>query len=217
MLRWYEKGTIPEILEPEEEKEYILRMKKDGDRKARQMLIMHNLRLAVWTAEKYKCGEQEQEDLMSVATIGLIKAVDTFNPSFRSRISTYAVKCIKYEILMYLRKMNQVRSREDCVPDFCAYLMKAGDSTEREAVENLCREELMDAMNNLPAADRELLKRRYGLSSGMRLCSSAGGISQEEAARALGISQSCLSRKERRILRRLRRCLDGTVDQGSLH
>ena len=204
MLCWYDKGTLPEILEPEEEKEYILRMKKNGDLKARQMLIIHNLRLAVWTAEKFECSGQEQEDVMSVAAIGLMKAIDNFNPSFCSRVSTYAVKCIENEILMYLRKMNYIRSKEDSVPDFRVHPADAGDSAEKEAVENICREELLDAMDNLPDSDRDLLEKRYGLSGGRRSRFTEGGVSQEEAAKAMGISQSCLSRKERRILNRLR-------------
>ena len=196
------KKTLPEILSPEEEKELIGKLKTNERKNAREALVLRNMRLVSWIAQKYR-DEYEQEELFQVGTVGLIKAVDSFDPSFERRISTYASRCIENEIRMYLRKEKQIGQNEVCTGFPCTDESLPGisykDPVGNTAVQHVLADQLVHAVNGLAPDERRFLMLRYGADT---------AYSQARTAAVLGISQSCLSRKERRILRKLRSSLE---------
>lgn len=203
---------LPPPLTPEEEKALLARM-ADGDPAARDELITHNLRLVVYLAKKYEGSGVPSEDMVSIGTIGLIKAVNTFTPERSIKLATYASRCIGNEILMYLRKSSN-RRQEASIDE---PLNIDGDGNElllsdilgsdenmvgQQLEQDAERAGLRRAVNSLSARERRIMELRFGLTDGVER-------TQKEAADALGISQSYISRLEKRIIQTLKLQLEG--------
>ena len=198
---------LPPPLTPEEEKALLARM-ADGDPAARDALITHNLRLVVYLAKKYEGSGVPSEDMVSIGTIGLIKAVNTFTPERSIKLATYASRCIGNEILMYLRKSSN-RRQEASIDE---PLNIDGDGNELLLSDVLSSEEnqvgqrleqdaerasLRRSVEQLLPRERQIMELRFGLLDGVER-------TQKEVADAIGISQSYISRLEKRIIRQLR-------------
>lgn len=198
---------LPPPLTPEEEKALLARM-ADGDPAARDELITHNLRLVVYLAKKYESSGVPAEDMISIGTIGLIKAVNTFTPERSIKLATYASRCIGNEILMYLRKSSN-RRQEASIDE---PLNVDGDGNELLLSDILGSDEnqisqrleqdaeravLRRAVDSLSPRERQIMELRFGLADGIER-------TQKEAADALGISQSYISRLEKRIIHTLK-------------
>ena len=176
---------------------------------ARAVLIEHNLRLVVYIAKKFENAGVNVEDLISIGTIGLIKAVNTFKIDKQIKLATYASRCIENEILMYLRRNTRLKSEvsldEPLNVDWDGNELLLSDilGTENDIVSQHIEEEvnrnlLYSAMNKLQPREKELMEMRFGLKSGREM-------TQKEVADRLGISQSYISRLEKRIITRLQR------------
>ena len=198
---------LPPPLTSEEEKDLLARM-ADGDPAARDALITHNLRLVVYLAKKYEGSGVPSEDMVSIGTIGLIKAVNTFTPERSIKLATYASRCIGNEILMYLRKSSN-RRQEASIDE---PLNIDGDGNELLLSDVLSSEEnqvgqrleqdaerasLRRSVEQLSPRERQIMELRFGLLDGVER-------TQKEVADAIGISQSYISRLEKRIIRQLR-------------
>jgi RNA polymerase sporulation-specific sigma factor len=192
-----------------EEEAILLEKLPSGDAAVRGMLIERNLRLVVYIARKFENTGINIEDLVSIGTIGLIKAVNTFDPSKRIKLATYASRCIENEILMYLRRNNKVRSEvsfdEPLNIDWDGnelllsdVLGTDDDIIYRNIEEEVDRTILRDALNKLSDREREIMELRFGLNG-------EGEKTQKDVADLLGISQSYISRLEKRIIKRLRK------------
>ena len=180
-----------------------------GSDEARSMLIEHNLRLVVYIAKKFENSGVNVEDLISIGTIGLIKAVNTFKTDKNIKLATYASRCIENEILMYLRRSTKLKSEvsldEPLNVDWDGNELLLSDilGTEHDTVSQHLEEEvnrslLYSAMAKLTPRERELMEMRFGLKNGKEM-------TQKEVADKLGISQSYISRLEKRIITRLQR------------
>jgi RNA polymerase sporulation-specific sigma factor len=191
------------------EEAYLLERIGDGDPAVRGVLIERNLRLVVYIARKFENTGIPIEDLVSIGTIGLIKAVNTFDPAKRIKLATYASKCIENEILMYLRRTAKLRAEvsfdEPLNVDWDGNELLLSDvlGTEpdivyRDLEEEVDRTLLRKAMAKLAGREKRIVELRYGLHDGTER-------TQKEVADLLGISQSYISRLEKRILKRLRR------------
>lgn len=196
---------LPKPLDSQEEKELIERMNEDE--KARNKLILHNLRLVVYIAKRYDVSSSEMEDLISIGTIGLIKGVNTYKRDKNIKLVTYASRCIENEILMFLRKKSkrgkEISLDEPLNVDYDGNELLLGDivGTEHDLVEkqferNENKRMLMKAVNQLDERDRMILKMRYGIEE--------NEATQKDIADKLGISQSYISRLEKRILLQLK-------------
>ena len=181
---------LPPPLTPEQEKALLAEMAA-GSAAARDALITHNLRLVVYLAKKYESSGVPTEDLISIGTIGLIKAVNTYSPDRCIKLATYASRCIGNEILMYLRKSSN-RRQEASIDE---PLNVDGDGNDAE------RAVLRRAVAALSPRERQIMELRFGLADGVER-------TQKEAADALGISQSYISRLEKRILHQLKAQLE---------
>ena len=200
--------TLPPPLEREDE-ETAIRALDVGDDAARRLLIEHNLRLVVFIARRFENTGINIEDLISIGTIGLIKAVNTFNSSKNIKLATYASRCIENEILMHLRKAGSQRTElsidEPLNTDWDGNELLLSDilGTDEDEVcrpleDDAERRVLLEAVERLEGREREIIRLRFGLD-GQR------EYTQKEVADMLGISQSYISRLEKRILTRLRR------------
>lgn len=203
-------GSFPPALTAKEEAELLTRMKQ-GDDEARKKLIEHNLRLVAHVIKKYYSAACDQDDLISIGTIGLIKAVSTFKPEKGSRLATYASRCIENEVLMYFRsikKSNQdlhfgdpIESAKDgtalTLMDVIADEVNIADEIDKKA--KLQRLQVL-LQNALDDREKEVIRLRYGIGSDKEL-------TQREVARLLGISRSYVSRIETSVLKRLRQML----------
>ena len=200
--------SLPPPLPPEQEKALLARMAA-GDAAARDDLITHNLRLVVYLAKKYENSGVPAEDMISIGTIGLIKAVNTFTPERSIKLATYASRCIENEILMYLRKNNgsrvEVSFDEPLSTDWDGKELLLSDvlGTDSDVVmrpieADVDRQMLADAVAKLNPRERDIITMRFGLGGSKEL-------TQKEVADRLGISQSYISRLEKRIILRLRR------------
>ena len=179
------------------------------DEDARQQLIVHNLRLVVYIAKKFESTGINLEDLISIGTIGLIKAVNTFSPEKKIKLATYASRCIENEILMYLRK-NQNRRKEVSIDEplnidwdgnellLSDILGTDADAVSSDIERDAERAMLHRAINSLEERERSIMRLRFGLYQNGR------EHTQKEVADRIGISQSYISRLEKRIIRRLR-------------
>ena len=209
MLRGAILKSFPNPLPPSEEKQYIQQY-TEGDLHAKHILIEHNLRLVAHVVKKYQYLDEDPEDLISIGTIGLIKAVVTFNTDKGNRLAAYASKCIENEILMYLRskkKSNkEVSLYEPIGTDREGNEIKLYDiiETDEEDVSEkiYLRENIQKLYEKVESelSDRErlVLKMRYGLYSGEE-------YTQREIARQLGISRSYVSRIEKSAVEKLRK------------
>ena len=200
--------VLPAPLERDEEEKAILAM-ENGDEAAKKLLVEHNLRLVVYIARRFENTGVNLEDLISIGTIGLIKAANTFKSAKSIKFATYASRCIENEILMYLRKINNQRSEvsfdEPLNTDWDGNELLLSDvlGTDDDEVcrpleDDADRQMLMTAIDTLNERDREIVLLRFGLM-GRSECT------QKEVADMMGISQSYISRLEKRIIVRLRR------------
>ena len=200
--------TLPPPL-PRAEEETALAALEGGDEAARQRLIEHNLRLVVYIAKRFENTGINLEDLISIGTIGLIKAVNTYKSGKNIKLATYASRCIENEILMHLRKVGAQRSEvsfdEPLNTDWDGnelllsdILGTDGDEVSRPLEDDAERAMLRRAVSALSEREREIISLRFGLGCGRE-------YTQKEVADLLGISQSYISRLEKKIIERLRR------------
>ena len=200
--------VLPPPLEREAEEEAIAAL-ENGDETARRRLIEHNLRLVVYIAKRFENTGINLEDLISIGTIGLIKAVNTFQAGKNIKLATYASRCIENEILMVLRKNSAQRAElsidEPLNTDWDGnelllsdILGTDEDEVSRPLEDDAERRMLMEAVSALSEREREIILLRFGLPGGRE-------YTQKEVADRLGISQSYISRLEKRIIDRLRR------------
>ena len=200
--------TFPQPLEAEEEQYYLQRL-KEGDGQARDILVERNLRLVAHIVKKYQGTGEETEDLISIGTIGLIKAVTTFDSGKGSRLATYAARCVENELLMYFRSKKKT-ARETSYYDPIGtdkegneiHLLDIMESSERDAFSRVCLKEdsrkLYALLRKiLTERERTVLVMRYGLYNGRE-------YTQREVAAKLGISRSYISRIEKNALLKLR-------------
>ena len=203
--------SLPPPLTQEDEAAAIKRL-SDGDDSARSELIEHNLRLVVYIARKFENTGINIEDLISIGTIGLIKAVNTFRADRNIKLATYASRCIENEILMYLRKNShshsEVSIEEPLNIDWEGNELLLGDvlGTETDSVSGSLESEmeitvLKTAVSRLSPREREIMALRFGLRGGEE-------YTQKQVADVLGISQSYISRLEKKILKRLKKELE---------
>lgn len=200
--------VLPPPLERVEEEKAVSAM-ESGDEGAKKLLIEHNLRLVVYIARRFENTGVNLEDLISIGTIGLIKAINTFNSSKNIKLATYASRCIENEILMYLRKINNRRGEvsfdEPLNTDWDGNELLLSDvlGTDDDEVcrpleDDADRQMLMQAIDSLSERERRIIILRFGIGGGKEL-------TQKEVADMMGISQSYISRLEKRIIVRLRR------------
>lgn len=198
--------TLPPPLSAEEEAEIIAKLDDNGE--YRRILVERNLRLVVYIAKKFENTGVGIEDLISIGTIGLIKAANTFRPDKNIKLATYASRCIENEILMYIRKSGNIRSElsfdEPLSTDWDGNELLLSDvlgTEENSAMRDIELDEerkiIYDAVAGLAPREREIIELRFGLSG-------AREMTQKEVADALGISQSYISRLEKKIIDRLR-------------
>ena len=203
--------TFPQPLSAREEREYLERY-KEGDREAREVLIHRNMRLVAHIVKKYQGTDYETEDLLSVGAIGLIKAVDTFNPDKGSRLGTYAAKCVENEILMLFRAgkkySKEVSIYEPIGTDKDGETVSLMDVLEQEGKEALEQVILnQDVRNlyesiekNLNDTEKTVIRMRYGLFD-------SNEYTQWEVEKVLGISRSYVSRIEKKAMEKLKESL----------
>jgi len=200
--------TLPAPLEKALEEQAINAL-ENGDEKARRSLIEHNLRLVVYISKRFENTGINIEDLISIGTIGLIKAVNTFKAGKNIKLATYASRCIENEILMYLRKINSQRTEvsfdEPLNTDWDGNELLLSDilGTDEDEVcrpleDDADRQMLMQAIATLSERERTIILMRFGLAG-------SSEYTQKEVADIMGISQSYISRLEKRIIDRLRR------------
>ena len=200
--------VLPPPLEREEEEKAIVAM-ENGDESAKRLLTERNLRLVVYISRRFENTGINLEDLISIGTIGLIKAINTFRSDKNIKLATYASRCIENEILMYLRKISNQRSEvsfdEPLNTDWDGNELLLSDvlGTDDDEVcrpleDDADRQMLMNAVNTLAERERNIITLRFGLNGGSE-------YTQKEVADMMGISQSYISRLEKRIIIRLRR------------
>lgn len=200
--------ALPPPLSSDEEL-FLLERLATGDRAVKTVLIERNLRLVVYIARKFENTGVGIEDLVSIGTIGLIKAVNTFDPTKKIKLATYASRCIENEILMYLRRNNKTRievsfdeplnidwdGNELLLSDV---LGTENDSTYKHVEEEIDKNLLDSAMSHLSDREKVIVEMRFGLKDGAEK-------TQKEVADSLGISQSYISRLEKRIIKKLKK------------
>ncbi|MDD6887609.1 MAG: RNA polymerase sporulation sigma factor SigE [bacterium] len=198
--------TLPAPFPPEEEQQWIQRLKA-GEQAAKNALIEHNIRLVVYIARKFENTGVGIEDLISIGTIGLIKAVNTFDPDKKIKLATYASRCIENEILMHLRRANRLKlevsfdeplnvdwdGNELLLSDI---LGTDSDMISRDLEDEVDRELLRKALQKLSPREKKIVEMRFGLNDQPE-------CTQKQVADLLGISQSYISRLEKRIIKRL--------------
>jgi len=202
--------VFPAPLKLEEELALLERLGGDDDLHVKAVLIERNLRLVVYIARKFENTGVNVEDLISIGTIGLIKAVNTFNPEKKIKLATYASRCIENEILMYLRRNSKTKSEvsidEPLNVDWegnelllSDILGTEGDSIYKNIEEEVDRELLGHAMEKLSTRERKIVEMRFGILP------ETDEKTQKEVADILGISQSYISRLEKKIIGRLKK------------
>ena len=203
--------VLPPPLKREEEKKIMLEL-ADGNDEHKDLLVVHNLRLVVYIARKYECPTATTEDLVSIGTIGLMKAVNTFDYTKNIKLATYASRCIENEILMYLRKTGNSKVElsfdEPLSTDWDGNEMTLRDvlGTEPDEIsQNIEYEDekklLRKIVSNLPEKEKNIMNRRFGLNG-------YKALTQKQLADELSISQSYISRLEKRIISNLRKEFD---------
>ncbi len=199
--------TLPALLSKDEEEECFNAI-VCGDTSARNKLIVHNLRLVVYIAKKFESSGVALDDLISIGTIGLIKAVKTFCPDKNIKLATYASRCIENEVLMFLRKISHSKAEisfdEPLNVDWDGNELLLGDilSDEGNDVNEAFEHDelisvLMDSVEKLPEREKQIIYLRYGLKADK-------DYTQKEVADILGISQSYISRIEKKVLEQLK-------------
>ena len=206
--------TLPPPLTKDEEQEIIFKI-SNGNQKLREKLIVHNLRLVVYIAKKFESTGTNVEDFISIGTIGLIKAVNTFSPEKNIKLATYASRCIENEILMFLRKASQQKHEvsidEPLNTDWdgnelllCDVLGSEPDIINRDMESKLEESLLLEAVSKLNNRECEIMELRFGLNGKKE-------HTQKQVADLLGISQSYISRLEKKIINRLRVEMDKVI------
>lgn len=199
--------ALPLPYSPEEENAMLGRLSA-GDEAVKSSLVEHNLRLVIYIARKFDNTGADSDDLVSVGTIGLIKAVNSFKPDKKIKLATYASRCIENEILMYLRRLVRLRSEvsfdEPLNTDWegnelllSDILGTDSDSVYKDIENGVEKELLRGALARLPERDRTIMTMRFGLDGGEER-------TQKDVADLLGISQSYISRLEKKIIARLK-------------
>ena len=203
-------GSFPKPLTAEEERMYLKRS-AEGDLEARNILIERNLRLVAHIMKKYYSQSADQEDLISIGTIGLIKGISTFDSSKGARLATYAARCVENEILMYLRKNTQLRN-EISIDDplnvdwdgnelLLSDILGTDEDVISKGIESEVEKKLLyKAIEKLNHREKVIVEMRYGLNN-----KDGEEMTQKEVADSLGISQSYISRLEKKIIKRLKR------------
>ncbi|MCQ2478002.1 MAG: sigma-70 family RNA polymerase sigma factor [Clostridia bacterium] len=203
--------TLPPPLENDEEQQLL----NENTQKAKEKLIVHNLRLVVYIARKFENTGNNVEDLISIGTIGLIKAVNTFCPERNIKLATYASRCIENEILMHLRKTaarkNEISIDEPLNTDYDGnelllsdVLGSDGDEVGRNIEQEDERILLLKFVNGLPAREKQIMEMRFGMNGYEE-------YTQKQVADTLGISQSYISRLEKRIIGKLKKQIEKAV------
>lgn len=206
--------TLPAPLSPEEEKELVSKL-SEGDKSAREKLIEHNLRLVVYIAKKFESSNVDIDDLISVGTIGLIKAVNSFDGNKQIKLATYASRCIENEILMHLRKVVRTKSEmsldeplnvdwEGNVLLLSDVLGTESDVTCKDVENDEEKDILIKTFKQLPPRERQIVRLRFGLLGAQKK-------TQKEIADLMGISQSYISRLEKKVMKKLKKELTKTV------
>jgi len=206
LVSYVAQNSFPKPLSEEEEQRYLQDLAQ-GDEKARDVLIERNLRLVAHIIKKFEGSGDDFDDLISIGTIGLIKAVNTFNGNKSSRLATYASKCIENEILMYMRSKKKMRSemslyepigtdKEGNEIHFMDVLSTDAEAVVELVAKNLDCEQLWRKLKHLTPQERNVLILRYGLRGRKRR-------TQKEIAKNMGISRSYVSRIEKRAIDRL--------------
>ena len=202
---------LPEPLTKEAEEFYLV-MAQDGDIMAKDKLIEHNLRLVVFLAKKYDNVKTDLEDLVSIGTIGLIKAINTYSMDKNIKLATYASRCIDNEILMYLRKNKKVNS-EVSLDESLSYDAEGNElhlediiGTDKDIVTKNIEEKndkkiMLEEIEKLNKRDKKIMAMRYGLMGQEEK-------TQKEVADILGISQSYISRIEKKVIKKLRNIIN---------
>ncbi|MBR2027738.1 MAG: sigma-70 family RNA polymerase sigma factor [Oscillospiraceae bacterium] len=213
---WYINGpqTLPPPLS-ETEEQIIFKGLENGDRAAREKMIVHNLRLVIYIAKKFESSAVNIEDLTSIGSLGLIKAVNSFKPSKNIKFATYASRCVENEILMYLRKQSN-KNTDISIDDA---LSVDSDGNELNLIDILYTDEyevsrnmeeesekqvLWQSIHTLPKREKEIILMRFGLNG-------VPEKTQKEVADEIGISQSYISRLEKRIFRKLKKEIEKIV------
>lgn len=219
-MLWQKQGEVhyiggadilPPPLDSKSEAEMIGRLKTEDETDARSILIEHNLRLVVYIAKKFDNTNVGVEDLISIGTIGLIKAINTFNPEKNIKLATYASRCIENEILMYLRRNNKTRMEvsidEPLNVDWDGNELLLSDilGTDEDIIYRKLEDEtekklLKNAISRLNPREQKIVELRYGLKN-----EEGTEMTQKEVADLLGISQSYISRLEKKIMKRLKK------------
>ena len=205
---------LPPPLTKEEEQNLYNEISQ-GKESSKNKLIVHNLRLVVYIAKKFENSGVPIDDLISIGTIGLIKAVNTFSPERSIKLATYASRCIENEILMYLRKTsnmkNEVSIEEPLNTDWdgnelllCDILGSEADIVNKDIEQELEKKLLLQAVDKLNSREKLIMEMRFGLNSKKE-------FTQKQVADELGISQSYISRLEKKIIKRLRNDLKKVV------
>ena len=209
LLKYIGNGeALPPPYSPEEESE-ILQKLSDGDQSVKDLLIEHNLRLVVYISHRFENTGVDAEDLISVGTIGLIKAVNSFNSEKNIKLATYASRCIENEILMHLRRTVRLKAEvsfdEPLNTDWegnellLSDVMGTDGDVVYKKIESSVEDDLLkQALKRLSGREREIIEMRYGLFGETEL-------TQKEVADKLGISQSYISRLEKKIISRLKK------------
>ena len=207
-------SSFPKPLSAKDEQFYIERY-KNGDMAARDVLIEHNLRLVAHIAKKYSNSSEDNEDIISIGTIGLIKAVNTFSPEKNIKLATYASRCIENEILMFLRKSSQLKNEisidEPLNTDWdgnelllCDILGSEPDTVNINIENELEKKLVLNAVSKLGERECLIMELRFGLNGKKE-------HTQKQVADKLGISQSYISRLEKKIIRQLKCELEKSV------
>ena len=202
--------TLPAPISAQEEKEVFERLRQ-GDAGAREILITHNLRLVVYIAKKFESTGINVEDLVSIGTIGLIKAVNTFQPDKNIKLATYASRCIENEILMFLRKTTNKKQElsidEPLNVDWDGNELLLSDilGTDEDVIYKDMEDEaerriLNQAISQLSGRERQIVELRFGINR-----EDGKEMTQKQVADLLGISQSYISRLEKKIMKRLKK------------
>ena len=200
--------NLPAPLNPEEEAEEIEKLSK-GDNKAKKKLVEHNLRLVVYIAKKFENTGVGLEDLISIGTIGLMKAINTFNSSKNIKLATYSSRCIENEILMHLRRSNRIKSEisidEPLNQDgdgnellLSDILGTDEDITSRGVEDEVDKKLLKASISKLNSREKNIMELRFGFKTGEEK-------TQKEVADMLGISQSYISRLEKKIINKMKK------------
>ncbi len=202
--------ALPLPLSPEEESKALKGLEEEGEKEeAKAKLIQHNLRLVVYIARKFDNTGVDNDDLISIGTIGLIKAIHSFRTDKNIKLATYASRCIENEILMYLRRTARLKSEvsfdEPLNTDFegnklllCDVLGTPAESVYGDLESNAEKEQLSAALKKLSERERKIMFLRFGLGGGEEM-------TQKDVADLLGISQSYISRLEKKIILRLKK------------